>query len=303
MKHKISKDILPHVNLENVADNLYAKQTNGFEQIHENNKAKGLDINDPASIEAFESGYTPLGNTILVLEIHKEQKVGLIIMPDMLADGKQCVAITPGLLVNNVYKGDILSFKRDEASKWPPYEVRVLKGIELHEYSYHAFGGVFITSKEMKNRIATQDKAYKEKNEVVHKIQILPNPIEIWKNVPKENIIVSDVDPTADKNNRGGNNMEIFANSFKEEEANKVWDLTKDDIQTRTPEEMEELRKNPNYKIYCEGKHPKEDTSHDNTREMIIYKDSEGRLQELPYGTSGLIRNPNGENNWIKTKE
>lgn len=129
-------------------------------------KTKGFDIESIESIRAFDVGYTPMGNTVLIKIIREEHKIGLIIIPDGTALGVKAVVVVPGLYVNNLLLGDIVMLKGESPSKpIPPHIDRKFKDVNFWEVPFEAIAGAFVSREKLITRIGAENKILQgEKN-------------------------------------------------------------------------------------------------------------------------------------------
>lgn len=129
----------------------------------EADKLKGFDINSLESIEAFKIDYTPVGNSLLVKFVLEELKIGSIWLPDKSNMNLKAIVVVPGIYVNNLLLGDVITLKPDRDSKNPvPLSVpRIFKGVEFQEISYESVAGVFKTRKEVIDRIVKENRILK----------------------------------------------------------------------------------------------------------------------------------------------
>lgn len=129
-------------------------------EMMEADKAKGFDINDMKSIEDFNIGYTPLGNSVLVKVINEEHKIGTIIIPDNSNLNLKVVICVAGLFVNSLLPGDVVTIKpiQGASNPMPPHIDRIFKGVTFKEIDYSVVAGVFKTRKEIMARIAEDNK-------------------------------------------------------------------------------------------------------------------------------------------------
>lgn len=139
---------------------------------HEADKAKGFDFEDIDSVKNFKTGYTPVGNTVLVKIIYEEKKEGMIFLPSGSGDSIKAVVVVPGLFVNNLKPGDVVSIKkgmRTPNSKpeaiLPPMEEHLIKGIKFKELSYDMISGAYIERDELINRISQENAKLGYKND------------------------------------------------------------------------------------------------------------------------------------------
>jgi hypothetical protein len=110
-----------------------------------NDVEKGLDINDPASIAAFVSNYTPFGDCLLVKLLRPERNVGNIILPDTYNTSTKAVVIVPGTMVYDVKRGDILILKGMDAKNDKPFSiVKNINGIDFKEIPYFSIAGIYM---------------------------------------------------------------------------------------------------------------------------------------------------------------
>lgn len=145
--------------MEEMVSSANSIYTNVNVEEHEKDKKNGFDINDIESIKAFRAGYTPVGNSVLIKVIKEEQKIGNIIIPPGSGDSIKAVVVVPGLYVNNLKVGDIITFKLAQGGKvqLPPMVDNTIKGIKFKEVSYEAILGVFIERETIIDRIAEEN--------------------------------------------------------------------------------------------------------------------------------------------------
>lgn len=124
-------------------------------------KQNGFDINDIMSIMNFETGYTPIGSTLIVKEIKEEHKIGDLLILDKSATMQKAVVITPGLQVTLLKKGDIVAFKAMKKEEAPLATNRVFNKVKFLEIDYIIVGGVFESLEVMQQRLAEDYKKYK----------------------------------------------------------------------------------------------------------------------------------------------
>lgn len=137
--------------LEESANSIYAKAGEAHKEMIEKDKAAGLDVNDIESIRNFKIGYTPLGNTLLIKQIHEDLKYGSILLPDGSNNNKKAVVIVPGLYVTTLKKGDIITLKPTTTGR-APYVKRTFKGVEFDEIDYDLVGGIFMEEEDYRTR-------------------------------------------------------------------------------------------------------------------------------------------------------
>lgn len=129
----------------------------------EADKLKGFDIDSLESIQNFEIAYTPVGNSLLVKYVLEELKIGSIWLPDKSNTNLKAIVVVPGIYVNNLLLGDVITIKgsMDPRNPVPPGVDRVFRGVTFTEISYEAVAGVFKTRKEVIDRIARENKILK----------------------------------------------------------------------------------------------------------------------------------------------
>lgn len=145
--------------LEESAKQIYAHAIDKFKQEYEKEKELGFDFNDPESVNKFQINYTPLGNTVLVKFIREEQKIGSIFVLDGTNSAKKALVMVPGLYVDSLKRGDIISIKsgRDSAGRivdtFPDSPIRIFNGVSFSEIPLEYVAGVFISREEIMNRL------------------------------------------------------------------------------------------------------------------------------------------------------
>lgn len=129
----------------------------------EADKLKGFDIDSLESIQNFEITYTPVGNSLLVKYVLEELKIGSIWLPDKSNTNLKAIVVVPGIYVNNLLLGDVITIKgsMDPRNPIPPGVDRVFRGVTFTEISYEAVAGVFKTRKEVIERIARENRILK----------------------------------------------------------------------------------------------------------------------------------------------
>lgn len=129
----------------------------------EADKLKGFDINSLESIQNFKVEYTPVGNSLLVKYVLEELKIGSIWLPDKSNTNLKAIVVVPGIYVNNLLLGDVITLKPDRDTRNPvPLSVpRIFNGVEFQEISYESVAGVFKTRKEVIDRIAKENRILK----------------------------------------------------------------------------------------------------------------------------------------------
>jgi len=154
--------------MEAMVENAESKYKKSFIDEMEKDKEKGFDINDINSINAFEFDYCPLQYTVVVKFIREEQKVGSIIIPDSSSLTFKGVVIEPGLMVNNLKRGDIVTFKptlvdpkKQLFNPIPDNMEIIIKGIVFKEVSYESIAGVYLKREKLIERIAEENKKLK----------------------------------------------------------------------------------------------------------------------------------------------
>lgn len=128
----------------------------------EADKLKGFDIDNFESIKNFEIAYTPVGNTVLVKYVLEELKIGSIWLPDKSNTNLKAIVVVPGIYVNNLLLGDVITIRGSTTSNpYPPSMERIFRGVTFQEISYEAVAGVFKTRNEIIERIANENKKLK----------------------------------------------------------------------------------------------------------------------------------------------
>jgi hypothetical protein len=133
---------------------------------HEADKEKGFDFSSIESVTNFKVGYTPAGNSVLVKVISEERKSGLIFLPSGSGDTIKAVVVVPGLYVNNLKPGDVISFKKAPPATpngkpqniLPPMQELTLRDIKFKDVSYEAIAGIFLEREEIIARVAEENK-------------------------------------------------------------------------------------------------------------------------------------------------
>ena len=130
----------------------------GVKKVNQIEIDKGFDISDINSVLAFETGYTPIGNSIILKEIPKEvvEEENKLIVMDLSNTSKKYYVITPGLMVTTLEKGDIVNL-----GNFTGEGVKVInktfKGITFVEAEYYSITGVYHPLIEMKERISRNE--------------------------------------------------------------------------------------------------------------------------------------------------
>ncbi len=144
--------------LEEKAEELYSAEQNAYIKLCEKEKALGFDVTDPECIKTFKINYTPVGDTLLVKFIREEKMAGKLLLIDGSNESKKAIVMVPGLLVNTVFRGDIVTMKpTDRLNPFPPSVKRRIADIEFEEISYQAVGGVFKDRVDVIKRIQQDD--------------------------------------------------------------------------------------------------------------------------------------------------
>lgn len=120
----------------------------------EEDKLAGFDINDPESIANFEIGYVPLGSTVLVKFLREDDLGNKIIIPDLSAKIKKALIVQPGLFVDYLKKGDIVSLRNINNARSPLPDAidHTFNGVKFKEINYESCVGIFMTEKEFRKR-------------------------------------------------------------------------------------------------------------------------------------------------------
>lgn len=128
----------------------------------EADRLKGFDIDSLESIRNFEIAYTPVGNTVLVKYVLEELKIGSVWIPDKSNTNLKAIVVVPGIYVNNLLLGDVVTIRGSTTSNpYPPSMERIFRGVTFQEISYEAVAGVFKTRNEIIERIANESKKLK----------------------------------------------------------------------------------------------------------------------------------------------
>lgn len=120
----------------------------------EADRLNGLDIDDADSIANFEVNYTPLGSTLLVKFLREDDLGSKIIILDSTAKIKKGLVIQPGVFVDYLKKGDIISLRneRDARQPLPDAIEHKFNGITLKEINYESCAGIFMKAKDFRKR-------------------------------------------------------------------------------------------------------------------------------------------------------
>jgi len=123
----------------------------------ERDKDKGLDVDDPESIQKFQIKYTPIGNTLIikVLEPIQQAVIAGMDLVDYSNSAKRFLVMVPGLLVTTLKKGDIVSAAgRSDNRDDGKIEImdRIFGGIRFGEIRYNDIAGVFEDTEIIKKR-------------------------------------------------------------------------------------------------------------------------------------------------------
>lgn len=135
------------------AERMYAKKGKDEKDL---DKENGFDIDDPASIEAFDPEYTPLANTVLLkrlpLEIQEKNGVKII---DNSGSSLVFVVVVPGMYVTLLKKGDRVKLTTGAASQLGTQ--RTFKQIKFEEFDYYNISGVLLSRGVLEQRLKEQE--------------------------------------------------------------------------------------------------------------------------------------------------
>lgn len=148
--------------LEKNAEKIYAAHNNKVQKELEEDVANGFDISSPESVIAFQINYTPIGNVVLVKEIHDEETTEKkIILPSGLdSKDKKYVVMVPGLLVSILKRGDVITLKPTPSGKLDAVD-RKFNGVKFYELDYYAIAGVYQSESIMQDRVKAINENYK----------------------------------------------------------------------------------------------------------------------------------------------
>lgn len=153
-----NEDLVKH------AEEKYASKN--AEEVEEDKK-KGFDINNPKSVMDFPIPYTPVGNSIIYKQIVEAEQIGSILIPTGMlgAESMKAIVMVAGLYVNNLKRGDIITFKPIRESehskalpKLPPSADRIFNGVKFKEASMETVAGVYQSREIVMQRIADENK-------------------------------------------------------------------------------------------------------------------------------------------------
>ena len=137
-------------NLEDKAELMKNSAVEEFKKEMEEDKAKGLDINDIESIKAFDIGYCPLGSELVCKQIIEEHKIGSIhVPPGSDAAPTKVIVIETGMHVGYVEKGDVLLLN---GGRLHAFTIQ-FKGIKFKLIDYSAVNGVMKPKSEILARV------------------------------------------------------------------------------------------------------------------------------------------------------
>lgn len=147
--------------MEEQAEKIYAKHGNKIKEEYESDVKNGLDIKNPESIKNFDIEYTPIGNSLVIKELHEELKEGSLILPNGLGDDKKGIVMVPGLLVTTLKRGDVVALKPTPQGQLMALK-REFNGVKFVEIEIYAVAGVCKREAEMQDRLKEMWANYKQ---------------------------------------------------------------------------------------------------------------------------------------------
>lgn len=159
------RNFVSQTDMELQAEKLYAGHANKLKKEQEEDVVNGLDINDIESIKNFNICYTPLGNSVVIKQLHEEEQIGKIIIPAGLdITDRKYIVMVPGLLVNMLNRGDIITMKGTPSGKLDVID-RKFNGVKFIEVDFYAIAGIYKSEQDMQKRVeALTDKYNAGKN-------------------------------------------------------------------------------------------------------------------------------------------
>lgn len=128
----------------------------------ETDKLNGFDIDDKESIMNFDLEYTPMGSTLIVKFLREDELGSKSIIIDVTSKIKKALVVQPGIFVDYLKKGDIVSLvpSRTTRSPLPDHAPHLFKGVSFQEINYEAIAGIYMREKDLKARsLADRKKA------------------------------------------------------------------------------------------------------------------------------------------------
>jgi hypothetical protein len=151
-KGNINRTFPDMATLEKQGESIYAKEQDKIKEEYENDVKAGFDVKDINSILAFEPGYTPVGNSLLLKNIHKEQRKDQLFLPPGVGENPQGIVIVAGLYATIFRKGDIVSFNATMGGQIPTVK-RKLNNVEFVEVDATYISGIHKPEAEIRERV------------------------------------------------------------------------------------------------------------------------------------------------------
>lgn len=146
--------------MEAKADKLYGGAAKLRRQEKIDDKTLSFDIDDIESIRAFDIGYCPYGQTIIIKHLFIEEEIGNIIIPDSTSEGKKAVVVCTGLYAPNLRVGDVIILRPIDNGGKIYTTNRTFKGVKFAEVELGFVTGVFKSISEINSRVEEDFKRY-----------------------------------------------------------------------------------------------------------------------------------------------